>query len=119
MSFCPAIVAMTGAGVDGSNSEEDAPSMPATVRAYSMTMYDDDLPTALWHGIFHAISAFNNAGFALYSDNLIGFVGDGWIIAPICLAIIAGGIGYPSYFELVRRWNRPRLWGISLRLTLA
>lgn len=82
-------------------------------------MYDDDLPTALWHGIFHAISAFNNAGFALYSDNLIGFVGDGWIIAPICLAIIAGGIGYPSYFELVRRWNRPRLWGISLRLTLA
>lgn len=81
--------------------------------------YDDDLLTALWHGVFHAVSAFNNAGFALYSDNLVGFVSDGWIIAPICLAIIAGGIGYPVYFELLRRWQRPHAWSIYLRLTLA
>ena len=80
--------------------------------------YDDDLPTAVWHGVFHAVSAFNNAGFALYSDNLIGFVGDGWIIAPICLAIIAGGLGYPAFFELTRERFRVATWSIYLRLTV-
>ena len=30
----------------------------------------------LFYAVFHSISAFNNAGFALYSDNLMGFVGD-------------------------------------------
>ena len=27
---------------------------------------------AAWEGGFHAVSSFNNAGFSLYSDNLIG-----------------------------------------------
>jgi trk system potassium uptake protein TrkH len=42
--------------------------------------YDQNPATALWHGAFHAVSSFNNAGFALYSDNLIGFAEDPWII---------------------------------------
>ena len=58
--------------------------------------------------VFHSVSAFNNAGFALYSDNLIGFVDDAWIMFPICVAIIAGGIGFPVLFELRRRWRQPR-----------
>ncbi|GAB47672.1 Ktr system potassium uptake protein KtrB [Mobilicoccus pelagius NBRC 104925] len=82
------------------------------------TTYDDDLPTALWHGVFHAVSAFNNAGFALYSDNLVGFVSDGWIIAPICLSIIAGGFGYPAFFELARHGRQVSRWSIYLRLTV-
>ena len=36
--------------------------------------YDEPWPRAVYHGVFHAVSAFNNAGFALYSDSLIGFV---------------------------------------------
>ena len=64
--------------------------------------YDDTWGEAVWHGVFHSISAFNNAGFALYSDNLIGFVADAWIMFPICAAIIAGGIGFPVLFELRR-----------------
>ena len=40
---------------------------------------------------FHAVSAFNNAGFALFSDNLMSFVADPWIILPICAAIILIG----------------------------
>lgn len=76
--------------------------------------------SALWYGVFHAISAFNNAGFALYSDNLIGFVGDPTIIIPICLAIIVGGLGFPVLFELVRSWRSPggRRWSINTRLTV-
>lgn len=80
--------------------------------------YDDSWGEALWHGVFHSVSAFNNAGFALYSDNLIGFVDDAWIALPICVAIIAGGIGFPVLFELRRRWRHPRLWTVHTRLTV-
>jgi len=80
--------------------------------------YDDSWGQALWHGAFHAVSAFNNAGFALYSDNLIGFVDDAWIILPICVAVIAGGIGFPVLFELRRRWRSPKQWSVHTRLTV-
>lgn len=82
--------------------------------------YDPDWPTAIWHGVFHAISAFCNAGFALYSDNLIGFAGDAWIIFAICVAIIAGGLGFPIYAELSRKrrlWHFRR-WSVHARLTV-
>lgn len=82
------------------------------------TRYDDGWGEAAWQGLFHSVSAFNNAGFALYSDNLIGFVDDAWIMFPICVAIIAGGIGFPVLFELRRRWRRPRAWTVHTRLTV-
>jgi potassium uptake TrkH family protein len=80
--------------------------------------YDQNPATALWHGAFHAVSAFNNAGFSLYSDNLIGFAEDPWIIVPICLAIIGGGLGFPVIIQLVRGETRPRNWTVHLRLTI-
>ena len=80
--------------------------------------YDDTWGQAAWHGVFHSVSAFNNAGFALYSDNLIGFVDDAWIIFPICVAVIAGGIGFPVLFELRRAWRTPRRWTVHVRLTV-
>lgn len=72
---------------------------------------------SLWHGVFHAVSAFNNAGFALYSDNLMGFVGDPWVIAPICLALIIGGLGFPVLRELLRG-REPHRWSVHTRLTV-
>ena len=78
--------------------------------------YDDDLPTALWHAGFHAVSAFNNAGFALYSDNLMGFVGDPWVMLPLCAAVIAGGLGFPVIAEIVR--TSRRRWSVHTRLTV-
>ena len=69
--------------------------------------YDHDWPQALWHGVFHSVTAFNNAGFALYSDNLVGFAADAWILLPICAGVIIGGIGFPVLFELRRRWRQP------------
>ncbi|MET4589313.1 potassium transporter TrkG [Arthrobacter sp. 754] len=79
--------------------------------------YDSNPATALWHGIFHSVSAFNNAGFSLFSDNLIGLASDPWIITPICLAIIAGGLGFPVIIQLLRG-EKPRNWNIHLRLTV-
>ncbi len=80
--------------------------------------YDDTWGQAGWHGLFHSVSAFNNAGFALHSDNLIGFVADAWVMFPICVAVIAGGIGFPVLFELRRRWRRPGRWTVHTRITV-
>ncbi|MDP9444276.1 MAG: TrkH family potassium uptake protein [Actinomycetota bacterium] len=80
--------------------------------------YDDGLATAAWHGLFHAVSAFNNAGFALYSDNLIGFVGDPWVMLPISAAVVAGGIGFPVLAELFRHLGRPTRWSVHTRITV-
>ncbi|WP_341746612.1 TrkH family potassium uptake protein [Dermatophilus congolensis] len=73
---------------------------------------------ALWHGTFHAISAFNNAGFALWTDNLMHFVTDPWICLPIAAAIIVGGIGFPVLFELRHTWNKPNRWTVHTRIAL-
>ena len=85
---------------------------------------------AVWEGVFHAISAFNNAGFSTYSDNLVPFVGDAWILLPLAAALITGGLGYPMLAELARRvrgriarWRGglPRVYHMSVtaRMTFA
>lgn len=61
---------------------------------------DMPLDRAAWFGIFHAVSAFNNAGFSLFSDNMMGFRGD-WIInLTIPGLIILGGLGYVVLLEI-------------------
>ena len=80
--------------------------------------YDDSLPHAVYDGVFHSISAFNNAGFSPYRDNLIGFAGDPWISLPIALAVIVGGLGFPVVFELARTWRRPKTWSVLTRITV-
>lgn len=74
---------------------------------------------AVWEGIFHAVSAFNNAGFALYTDNLVGFVGDPWICLPIAAAVITGGLGFPVLFELRRQYRRPARWSMHTKIVLS
>ncbi len=74
---------------------------------------------ALYLGVFHAISAFNNAGFALFPGNLSLFVTDPWICLPIAAAIILGGLGFPVLLELRRELPRPKKWSIHTRLTLS
>lgn len=62
----------------------------------------DPLGTAIWRGVFHSVSSFNNAGFALFSDGLIGYVGDPFICIPVAVAVILGGFGFPVLFQLWR-----------------
>jgi trk/ktr system potassium uptake protein len=81
--------------------------------------YGEPFGRAAWLGLFHSVSAFNNAGFALYSDNLVGFVNDGWVSLTVTLAVIAGGLGFPVLLELVRVPTRPGRWSLHTKLTLA
>jgi trk system potassium uptake protein len=61
---------------------------------------DHGLDKALWLGIFHSVSAFNNAGFSLFSDNLVGYQASLIVNFVITGLIIFGGIGYEVIFEM-------------------
>ncbi|GAA4906179.1 potassium uptake TrkH family protein [Stackebrandtia albiflava] len=78
--------------------------------------YGYDWPTAWWHGVFHSVSAFNNAGFALYGDSLTRFATDPWVTLPIGAAVILGGLGFPVVAALWA-WRR-RSPGLHARMSL-
>ncbi len=64
---------------------------------------------ALWIATFHSVSAFCNAGFSLWPDNLMGFRSDPAVILPISGLIILGGLGFSVITEIGENlWNRIR-----------
>ncbi len=58
------------------------------------------LPRGLWFALFHTISAFNNAGFALFPDSLSAWVGNPVINIVIPALFIFGGLGFIVVREL-------------------
>ncbi|MFN4279044.1 TrkH family potassium uptake protein [Thermosynechococcus sp.] len=69
---------------------------------------------ALWLAVFHSVSAWNNAGFSLFSDNLVKYQTSVPLNLVISLLIIFGGIGYEVIFEFylwlrehLRHWGKP------------
>jgi potassium uptake TrkH family protein len=82
------------------------------------TGYEHSLASAVYSGVFHAVSAFNNAGFSLNADSLMPYAADPSVSLPICAAVILGGLGFPVVFELARAWRRPRTWSVLTRITV-
>nr|MDT0657654.1 potassium transporter TrkG [Micromonospora sp. DSM 115978] len=82
------------------------------------TGYGQTWERAGYLGVFHAVSAFNNAGFSLFADSLTRFVDDPLICLPIVAAVVIGGLGFPVLFELRRQWRRPRRWSLHTRITV-
>ena len=66
---------------------------------------------ALYYGIFHSVSAFNNAGFDLFGNfsSLTAYVGDPVVNITIMLLIICGGLGFIVLADLLGPWKRYRL----------
>ena len=71
---------------------------------------------ALWHALFHAVSAFCNAGFSTFSDSLIGFQGAPVTLGLVMTLIVLGGLGFLTIEELHLRWRKRR--GAPPRLSL-
>ncbi|MCK4720650.1 Trk family potassium uptake protein [bacterium] len=64
----------------------------------------------IWHSVFHAISAFCNAGFSSFSDSLRNYTGNTWLNFIICALIVVGGLGFPVIAELTsRKYSRKRM----------
>lgn len=85
--------------------------------------YGESIASAAYLGYFHAVSAFNNAGFGLHADSITRYAQDAWVTLPIAAAVILGGIGFPVLLELLRHRHRRRTtgrrnWTLHTRLTL-
>ena len=59
----------------------------------------------VFYSLFHSVSAFNNAGFSLFSDNLMGYSHDGLVNLVITLLIITGGLGFTVLVDLANKRN--------------
>ncbi len=91
----------------------------ATILAARLYIAYDHTPReAIWHGIFHAISAFNNAGFSSYSNSLMGFQTDPVILVPIMLAVILTALGFPVMQDLRRHRRQWREWSLHTKITI-
>jgi trk system potassium uptake protein TrkH len=75
---------------------------------------------SVWQSIFHSVNAFNNAGFSLFTDNLMGYVNSPMVSIIIGSLIVFGGIGYQvileGYLWLRTKFSRDRDY-ISFSLT--
>jgi Trk-type K+ transport system membrane component len=94
--------------------------------------YDYEWNKALGHAAFHAMSAFNNAGFALYSDNMMGFARDPWMLVPIFVTVFIASLGFPTIVEFKDRaklkiadlfgrtlnYTMPERWSLNSRIVL-
>ena len=83
------------------------------------TNYSMPVPQAIWHGIFHSISAFNNAGFSSFSDSVMGFQNDAVILGPIMLAVFLTALGFPVMQDIRANhfnWSR---WSLHTKITVA
>jgi trk system potassium uptake protein TrkH len=74
---------------------------------------------AVWPAVFHAVSAFCNAGFSIFSDSLVSLRTSPWTLTVIAGLIVAGGLGFLVMEELRMRARRavPRL-SVHTRLAL-
>ncbi len=80
--------------------------------------HEMDWAAALGHAVFHAVSAFNNAGFALFEGNMTPYAEDALILLPLTLAVILGGLGFPVITELLRRVHLPRKLSLTAKIVL-
>nr|WP_309100571.1 TrkH family potassium uptake protein [Fredinandcohnia onubensis] len=69
----------------------------------------------IYYSFFHSISAFNNAGFALWSDSLMGYAGDPTVNIGITFLFITGGIGFTVLMDV---WHNKRFKKLSLHSKL-
>ena len=97
-------------------------SVEAAVAAVLMArfMLADGLPwpTALGRAVFLAVSAFNNAGFAVESSSLMTEANDPFVLVPIMVAIVLGGLGFPVIMELLRRYRLPKRWSVHTKMVV-
>jgi len=69
-----------------------------------------DRGARLWHAVFHAVSAFCNAGFSLNSDSLVSQADDPLVVGAVTVLLVVGGLGFPVAAN-VRGWMLGRARG--------
>jgi trk system potassium uptake protein TrkH len=73
----------------------------------------------VWRGVFHAVSAFCNAGFSLFSNNLEDFAGSWVVNLTIMGLIVLGGIGFLVITDVEEWLRRRRRLSLHTKVVLA
>jgi trk system potassium uptake protein TrkH len=74
---------------------------------------------AAWHGLFHSVSAFCNAGFSTFRDNLVGYRADVFVNAVVLALVVLGGLGFVVYMDLENRVRYGDRLGLHTKVALA
>ena len=91
----------------------------AAILALRMMMsYDMTAGAAVWHGVFHSVSAFNNAGFSTNADSVMGYQSDPVIMVPIMLAVITTALGFPVMQDLRENQFAWKRWSLHSKVTV-
>ncbi len=77
-----------------------------SIGLFTVFIYDHHPLEAVGHAVFHSISAFCNAGFSTFSNNLENYRGNIALNIFIMLAIIIGGLGFIVIHEIRRQFVR-------------
>ena len=72
---------------------------------------------ALYFSIFHVISAFNNAGFSLFPDNLMSFAADPIINLILSTLFILGGLGFTVVLDIYKKKSF-RQWSLHTKMMI-
>jgi trk system potassium uptake protein TrkH len=64
-------------------------------------LQDFPIGQAFFHALYNAVSAFNNCGYSLFSDNLVAYQSDILVNLTVCGLIMLGGIGFIVQYEVV------------------
>lgn len=81
-------------------------------------MLRESFGEALWHSVFYAVSAFNNAGFIPTAEGLAPHVGDWALLLPIILGVFIGSLGFPVILNVARQGRRFSRWNLHAKLTV-
>ena len=73
------------------------------------------LGDAFYYSIFHVISAFNNAGFSLFPDNLMGFTNDPIVNIILSTLFIVGGLGFVVVVDILQKKSF-RSWSLHTKI---
>ncbi len=74
--------------------------------------------TALWHAVFHSVSAFCNAGFSLNGESLIAYQANATVTLTVGALLILGGLGFLILSEVFFRFKAGTRLSLHSLLTL-
>lgn len=78
----------------------------------------------IWMSVFHSVSAFCNAGFDIMGDktgiftSLTAFSDQIWIVIPVCLLIVIGGIGFLTWEDIAEKRFHVKKYRLQSKVVL-
>ena len=78
------------------------------------------LSRGIWFSVFHAVSAFCNAGLDIIgSSSLAGYSSDPFVLTVTMILIVMGGLGYVVWFDILTGAREKKRRGYTFRQAFA